>query len=118
MPESKTITTEELLMELQALDPRLTIAPNQNRPGVSNVFLNGVDICPWVPSAIIQEEPSPTYVYKLPNDSTVPLKTHIQIVEIVKLTLERLKDPKEAEIIFDTSFDKDEESKLYGAHTI
>lgn len=116
--DKKTITAEELLTELQALDPRITIAPNNNRPGVANVFLNGVDICPWVPSAIIQEEPTPDYVYKLPNDMTVPLKTHNQIVEIVKMTLEKIKDPAEAELIFDSSFAKDEESALYGAHKI
>ena len=97
------ISTEEFQKELQAIDPRLLIVPNHNRPGAANVHLNGVDIVPWVPQFEVQDEHSPSYVYML-NDSPVPFKTTVEIKEIVATVLEKLKDPAVEEELFDTTY--------------
>lgn len=107
-------SVENFLKELQALDPRIMIVPNNNRPGASNVFLNGVDICPWIPQFELQDEHSPDYTYKL-HDQPIPFKTTGEILEIVKLTLERLKQPEYADALFDKPIDVKEET--YGTHT-
>lgn len=109
------ITTEAFQAELQKIDPRLMIVPNNNRPGAANVFLNGADICPWVPQFELQDEHTPDYVYKL-NDMPIPFKTTVEIIEIVNRTLEQLKQPEYAEALFDTPIDVKEED--YGTHKI
>lgn len=106
---------EDFQKELQAIDPRIMIVPNANRPGASNVFLNGVDICPWLPQFEIQDEKTPDYVYKL-NDMPIPFKTTEEVKEIVNLTLERLKQPEYSDALFDTPLDVQEET--YGQHKI
>ena len=108
------IKVDEFQKELQALDPRLVILPNNNRPGASNLFLNGVDICPWIPSFELQDEHSPDYVYNL-RDTPVPFKTTVEIKEIVDITLSKLKDKDYADSLFDTPVNVEEES--YGQHT-
>lgn len=107
------ITTQEFEKELQQIDPRIMIVPNQNRPGASNVFLNGVDICPWVPSFEVQDEATPDYTYKL-NDTPIPFKTTVQIKEIINLTLGRLQDKEYSDALFDAPVDVQEE--VYGQH--
>ena len=106
-------TIEEFQKELQALDPRLLIVPNTNRPGASNVFLNGVDICTWVPQFEIQDEHTPDYVYKL-NDMPIPFKTTGEVKEIVAMTLKQLEQPEYKDALFDTPLDVTEET--YGQH--
>ena len=114
----QTILTKDLELELQAIDPRVVIAPNQNRPGAANVLLNGVDICTWVPMGQVQYEKTPDYQYTLPNDMVVPFKTVDEIKEIVTNVINKIKsDKEEAEAVFDNSYLKDEESKNYGVHT-
>ena len=107
------IKTEDFQKELQAIDPRIMIVPNLNRPGASNIMLNGVDICPWINSFELQDEHSSDYVYKL-NDMPVPFKTTIEIKEIVLMTLNKLKDPEFSDILFDKPVDTKEET--YGDH--
>lgn len=107
------LKTEDFQKELQAIDPRLMIVPNQNRPGASNVFLNGVDICPWIPSYEVQDEHSPDYVYRL-NDNPIPFKTTIEIKEIVSMTLGKLQDPEFSDALFDKPLNVVEET--YGEH--
>jgi len=58
--------TSDFEKELQAIDPRLVIVPNVNRPGLSNIKLDGRDICP-VPSEEIRENPDNNYRYEMPN---------------------------------------------------
>lgn len=107
------ISTQDFQKELQAIDPRIMIVPNNNRPGASNVMLNGTDICPWIPSFELQDEHSPDYVYKL-NDMPIPFKTTTEVKEIVKMTLGKLKDPEFADALFDTPLNIEEET--YGEH--
>jgi len=111
----KKTKVEDFQKELQKIDSRLMIVPNQNRPGASNIFLNGVDICPWVPQFELQDEHSPDYTYKL-NDMPIPFKTTGEIIEMVNLVLERLKQPEYADVLFDTPLDVKEEN--YGQHKI
>jgi len=94
------IKTEEFEKKLQELDKRIVIVPNSNRPGASNVFLNGVDICTWIPQFEIQDEATPDYVYKL-NDIIIPFKTTGQIIDIVKNTIDQMKNPEYSDIFFD-----------------
>lgn len=109
------ISTQEFEKELQKLDPRLLIVPNQNRPGASNIILNGADLCPWVPQFEIQDEHSDDYVYRL-NDMPIPFKTTTEIMEIVKMTLNKLQDKEYADAVFDTPLDVEEE--VYGNHKV
>lgn len=109
------ITTEELLKELQELDARIVIAPNANRPGASNILLNGIDICPWVHSTEIQSEHSSDYTYLLPNDTRVPFKTIDEIKEIVKLTIDRMNTDKEYSDLM-TGNEGVIEEEVYGEH--
>lgn len=104
---------EQFQKELQEIDSRLIIVPNTNRPGASNLFLNGVDICPWIPSTEIQDEHTPDYVYNL-RDMPIPFKTTTEVKEIVKMTLEQLKQPEYADALYDTPVDVVEET--YGQH--
>ncbi len=108
------ITTQEFETQLKEIDPRIVIVPNNNRPGASNVFLNGVDICPWVPSSEIQDEFTDDYVYNL-GDRPVHFKTTVQVKEIVEKTLNSMRtDPEYAAVMFDSPVKVEEES--YGEH--
>lgn len=107
------ITTEQLEKELQEIDKRIIITPNSNRPGASNVFLNGVDICPWVPSFEVQDEHSSSYVYHV-NDMPIPFKTVSEVKEIVMMTLEKMKDKEYSDAMFNMPVDVVEET--YGDH--
>lgn len=109
------ISTEQFEKELQAIDPRLMIVPNKNRPGASNVFLNGTDICTWIPQFEVQDEHTPDYVYKL-NDQPIPFKTTGEIKEIINIVLNRIQDKDYADAIFDTPVDVKEET--YGEHKV
>lgn len=59
----KTIDFEK---ELKEINPGLAIIPNPNREGLSNIKLNGKDVCP-VPADEIKEDPDPEYRYRFPN---------------------------------------------------
>lgn len=107
------IATADFEKELQEIDPRLLIVPNKNRPGASNVHLNGADICSWVPQFEIQDEHSPEYTYLL-NDMRVPFKTSGEIKEIVKIIISKLEDKGFADALFDAPLDVTEET--YGQH--
>lgn len=109
------ISTQAFQAELQAIDPRIMIVPNNNRPGASNVFLNGVDICSWVPSFEVQSEHSPEYTYSL-NDTRIPFKTINEIREMVTMTLDKLKVPEFSDALFDTPLEVAEEA--YGVHKV
>lgn len=108
------IKTEDFQKELQEIDPRILIVPNTNRPGASNIFLNGVDICPWIPQFEMQDEFTPDYCYKL-HDNPIPFKTTTQAKEIVQMTLDKLNTPEYADALFDKPVDVQEET--YGTHT-
>lgn len=106
---------EKLLEELKKIDQRVEIVPNANRPGLSNIMVNGQDICP-IPSYELQDEHTPDYIYTFPNDMQAPLKTYGEAYEMAARTLEKLKDPKIAEEFFDTSYGEDHGEKYKDAY--
>lgn len=107
------IKTEDFEKELREIDPRLTIRPNANRVGASNVFLNGVDICPWLPQFEMQDEATPDYIYHL-NGMVIPLKTTEQVKEIVRNVLGKIEDKEFSDALFNMPVDAKEET--YGDH--
>ena len=60
------MTISEFEKELKAIDDRLSIVPNVNRPQIANIKLQGRDICP-IPSQEIFDDPDPGYKITLPN---------------------------------------------------
>lgn len=67
-------------------------------------MLNGMDICIGLPSGGLEEEHSDAYVYRMPNEMLLPMKTYSEAKEISTSFLNRLKEPKFAEEFFDTSY--------------
>lgn len=56
----------DFLNELKAIDERLNIVQNPNRPQIANIKLEGRDVCP-IPSSEIFDKPDPGYKVTLPN---------------------------------------------------
>lgn len=91
--------TSDFLLELQAIDPRVTIRPNANRPGLSNVFIGDGEVCPC-PSEDIYDEPSASYVYEFPNGMVARHKSRNEVLDRVRDVLRKIEDPAEAEVFF------------------
>lgn len=84
------ITTKDFEREIKLIDPRLSIVPNPNRPGLSNIKLDGRDICP-VPSEEIKEESDPNYQYTFPNGMIARHKSRKEALAHIESTLTLLK---------------------------
>jgi hypothetical protein len=110
------IPVDQLLQELQAIDSRVVIVPNENRPGLSNIKVNGIDICP-IPQFELQDEHTPDYIYTFPNDMQAPMKTYGEAKEMAERFLQKIKDPVHAAEFFDTDLN-DTESTQYGVHKV
>ena len=65
--------------------------PNPNREGLSNIKLNGKDVCP-VPSEEIREEYDPNYTYTFPNGLSAPHNSVEMALARVNNILEQIKD--------------------------
>lgn len=91
--------TQEFELELKKLDPRLSIIENPNRPGLSNVKLDGRDVCP-VPSDIIKDEPDNGYRYEFPNGMSARHKSKSEVLAQVHQILEMVKTPEGVETFF------------------
>lgn len=84
----------DFLNELKAIDPRLEIVPNphrglneENRHAISNIKMNGHDVCP-IPSEDIYEEPNDTYGYLFPNQVKLSrFKTRPEALDMVNRIL-------------------------------
>lgn len=96
------IPTSQLIDELKAIDQRIELVPNPNRPGLSNIKINGVDVCP-VPSDYMQDEHDPSYVYVFPNGMAGQMKTYTEAKEITLGVLNNLKNGDYARDFFDKS---------------
>lgn len=107
------IKTEDFQKQLQEIDGRLMIVPNMKRPGASNIFLNGVDICSWIPSFEMQDEKTPDYTYQL-DGMSIPFKTTGEAIDVVKTILKKTEDKEYADALFDAPMDVVEEK--YGEH--
>lgn len=91
--------TAEFKEELKALDSRLDIVENPNRPGLSNIKIDGKDICP-VPSENIYEEPDNNYRYEFPNGMSARHKSRSEALAQVMSTLELIKTEEGKSIFF------------------
>lgn len=91
--------TKDFELELKAIDPRLAIIENPNRIGLSNVKLDGRDICP-VPSDEIKDEPDNNYRYEFPNGMSARHKSKVEVLAQVEQILDMVKTPEGAETFF------------------
>jgi hypothetical protein len=89
----------DFLNELKAIDPRLDIVDNPNRPELSNIKLEGVDICP-IPRNEIRDERDLGYFMIAPNGWKMFHKSRAEAVGTVNEVLNKIKDPEEYEIFF------------------
>lgn len=111
MEENKITTIEDFEKELKAIDPRLTIVPNPNRPGLSNIKIDGSDICP-IPSEYIKENPDPAYIYTFPNDMQARHKSKTEALSMVHSVLQNLSNPEYADAFHGKGdFENDEDNK-------
>ena len=76
--------------ELQAIDDRLSIIPNPNRPQIANIKLQGRDICP-IPAQEIFDDPDPGYKITLPNGWEAQHQCRTGALARVHSTLELIK---------------------------
>ncbi len=62
------MTSQEFEQELKALDSRFSIVPNENRPGLSNIFFDSKNYdLPVVSTNDIKDEVDQGYRYEFPN---------------------------------------------------
>ncbi len=85
--------------ELLKIDPRLSIVPNENRPKIANIKLDGVDICP-IPRYEIRENPDAGYTLEMPNGSLAKHRSKTEAIALVLHTIEMIKDPEKADQFF------------------
>lgn len=85
--------------ELQAIDPRLSIIPNPNRPGISNIKIEGRDVCP-VPSQEIFDKPDEGYKITLPNGWEARHKSKEEALNRVRFVLDLIKTPEGSDQFF------------------
>lgn len=85
--------------ELKQLDARIAIVPNPNRPGLSNIKIDGKDICP-VPADEIREEPDRNYTYEFPNGMIARHKSRQEALTQVHHILELIKTQEGADAFF------------------
>ena len=85
--------------ELRKIDPRLSVVLNPNREKLSNIKLDGTDICP-IPAYEIREHSDPTYTIELPNGSLARHRSKEEAIAMVKDTLKRLENPETADAFF------------------
>jgi hypothetical protein len=95
----KTYTLSELEAELKAIDPRLEVRVNANRPGLANVMLDGKDVIPC-PAEEIREDVDPTYYYVFPNGMQGRHKSRQEILDRVHYILDYIKTEEGKEIFF------------------
>lgn len=102
----ETIKVSQLEKELQEINPNVRIVPNPNRPGISNIMLNGQDLVVGLPNNELQLEHSSGYVYHFPNGMDGQFKTYNEAKEMAISFLNKLKDPKFEEEFFDEEYKK------------
>ncbi len=92
--------TSEFAEELKKLDEGLTIVPNKNNQGLSNIMYNGKDVCP-VPSEFIKDEPDPFYNFTFSNGMTARHKSKQEAMAQVEHVLNLVKTDEGKELFFD-----------------
>lgn len=92
----KTIDFEK---ELKEMNPDLGIFPNPNNPGLSNIKLNGKDICP-VPSEEIKEESDPYYNFTFQNGMMAKHKSRPEALSQVQHVLKLIETEEGRDLFF------------------
>lgn len=85
--------------ELKAIDARISIVPNPNRPKIANIKIDGEDVCP-IPAFEIRESPDPTYTMEMPNGSMAKHRSKQEAIALVKHTLGIISSPDGADAFF------------------
>lgn len=81
--------------ELHKLDPELSVVPNENRPGLSNIFYQGKNYdLPTISTEDIREEIDQSYRYEFPNGLRARYWTQGEVLARVTDFLERFKTGK------------------------
>jgi hypothetical protein len=91
--------TTDFAEQIKKIDPRLTIIPNENRPGLSNIMFDGRDVCP-VPSDEIKEDDDPRYYYVFPNGYSAAHNSVKSALAKIEGLFEKLKDPEKKEAFY------------------
>jgi hypothetical protein len=90
------MTSKDLEVELQTLDPRLTVVPNPDRVGLSNIFFEGRNYdLPVVSTEDIREEPDAAHYYQFPNGLRSRFWTRSEIVGRVEDFLKKIETTRE-----------------------
>jgi len=91
--------TSDFLKEIKKIDERLDIVPNRNNVGLSNIKINGRDICP-IPSEEIKDEPDPFYNYTFPNGMIGRHKSKSEALAQINYVLNLIKTDDGKELFF------------------
>lgn len=85
------MTSKQLEQELKAIDPNFTVVENPNRPGLSNIFYEGVNYdLPTVSTDDIREDVDNGHRYTFPNGMSARFWTRNEIIDRVKGFLENV----------------------------
>lgn len=93
------MTSKEFELELKALDERLTVTENPNRPGLSNVKLDGNDVCP-IPTHDLRDKPDRNYVYLFPNGMEARHNSREDALAKVNAILKMIQTPEGRDAFF------------------
>lgn len=89
------MTTQQLEQTIQELNPGFSIVENPNRPGLSNIFFNGVNYdLPVVSSTEVKEEVDQNYRYEFPNGHSARHHTSEEVLSRLKVFLEQFETIK------------------------
>jgi hypothetical protein len=99
MENKKTRVFPDFAEELTKLDSRITVKENPNRPGLANILLDGVDICP-IPQYEIFDEIDPGYKITFHNGWTAIHKSRKEALSQVESTLQLIKTQDGADRFF------------------
>lgn len=92
--------TSEFALELQKLEADLTVIPNKNNPGLSNIKYKDRDVCP-IPSEYIKDEPDPFYDYTFADGMVARHKSKGEALAQVHNVLKLVQTEEGRELFFD-----------------
>lgn len=85
----------DFLKEIQAIDSRFTIVPNENRKGLANIFFEGNNYdLPVLPLDEIKDEADPTYYYTFPNGYSARYWSRADVIPRLKDFLTKVDEIK------------------------
>lgn len=93
------MTNKDFEKKIQTeIDPKFTILPNPNRPGLNNIFYEGRNYDLPVVADDVREEIDPSYRYEFPNGMSARMWTIGEIEGRLKVFIESLKNPETREL--------------------